>query len=135
MKPHLAIDDSAPRREGYHRERSPGIGFDDNDEPIITVEPTFGDEAESLDSIAAKDRQERMGAFFEWLAHDGNVRLAGARGLLLAHVNGRGVFKTDAELARKLNISKSRISQMRKEINDFLPGVNGNRRQKLNHKP
>ena len=96
-------------------------------EPEVYGEP----ESVSLDAIAAKEREERIARLLQWLAHGGNVRRSGERAQTLAHIVGKGPFKTDAALASKLKISAGRISQLRKEIEAFLPGVNGNRRQKL----
>ncbi|GEM_PF-4724004 len=76
-------------------------------------------------------KQPNLIGLLEWLSRGGSIIRAGERALALAHVCGCGVFKTDAALALKLNMSRGRISQLRTEIDGFLPGVNGNRRQKI----
>ena len=51
-----------------------------------------------------------------WLAGSGNAKLAANRTIIAAHVADRCKKQTDAQLARKLNISAARLSQYRREI-------------------
>ena len=115
----------------YHSAPTKSQAIEQHSDKSFNEATTKTAHAEHDESDAPRERQERMGVFLRWLAHSGNVERAGERALLLAHVSGVSPFKTDAQLAAKLNITRGRISQLRKEIDAFLPGVNGNRRQKI----
>jgi hypothetical protein len=107
--------------------------FDDDGQPVdVTMPEVYGDEEHPPEPDRADiGQQPRLIGLLNWITRGGSIIRAGERTLVLAHMLGCGVFKTDAALAAKLNMSPGRICQIRQEIEGRLPGVNGNRRQKI----
>ena len=112
----------------------PTIGdvfFDDAGEPVaITTPYDTAVEADATQDDPRSDFQEKLADFLQWLAAGGSVKQAGRKAILLAHLAGKSGCKTDKELARRLNISSGRLSQLRAEIiDDFGSLGRCNRRQ------
>ena len=106
--------------------------FDGDGRPVLLDHPAVYDSDTEGDdrSEARADFAEKLGALLSWLAADGSVKGAGRRTLLIAHIAGRAGCQSDAELAGRLNLTKSRVSQLRAEIEALLPGFGlCNRRQ------
>ena len=103
--------------------------FDEDGQRVLVVYPDI--EAEGDDRTEARaDLAEMAGALLTLLVADGSVKGAGRRTLLVAHMAGRAGCQSDAELAGRLNLTKSRVSQLRAEIEALLPGFGlCNRRQ------
>ena len=94
-------------------------GFEGDVRVPVTNPAVYGEH----DDIEATDRGEaradltaKLGGWLEWLAANGNVKKAGRRAILFAHLAGRGGYRTDGELASRLNITPGRLSQLRAEI-------------------
>lgn len=86
-------------------------------------DPAFESAAAGYATTTAQPYNEMTGAWSEyianwlfWLAGSGNPKLAANRAIVAAHVCDRSKKQTDAQLARKLNISSARLSQYRREI-------------------
>ena len=116
-----------PHRTGYHAEPVPGCGFENGKRVAITTP----DLQEPEPSEWRIEFHERLANFLDWLSGTGNVTHAGRRAVILAHISGKGPFVTDAEAAKKLNMTPARLSQIRAEIEALWPGFTGNRRQKV----
>ena len=93
------------------------LAFDEGGHPISVTHPFY----ETQDDTQDEQRsvfQEKLAILFSWMAAGKTVEGAGRRALLLAHMAGKSGYKTDKLLARRLNITSSRISQLRAEIID-----------------
>jgi hypothetical protein len=104
------------------------LAFDEAGHPVAVSHPVYEPD-ESRGDDARKDFQEKIAGFLGWMA-SGSVRQAGRRAILLAHLAGKSGCLTDRQLAKKLNISPGRISQLRSEIIGDFGGLGRcNRRQ------
>lgn len=108
-------------------------GFEGNVRVPVVRPAIYGDQGDAEGGDRGEDRTDfaaKLGALLEWLAAGGNVKKAGRRTILFTHLTGRGGCRTDAELARRLNITAGRFSQLRAEIEAAWPGFGRcNRRQ------
>jgi hypothetical protein len=92
-----------------------GFGFDDAGERVPVVEPqVLGEEAETDDARA--DSMQTIMRFIKLVVTDASPLKTGQRVHLFAHLCGLTDYKTDAEFARKLNVSPGRVSQIREEL-------------------
>jgi hypothetical protein len=65
-----------------------------------------------------------------------SVQQAGRKAFLIAHMARKSGCADDAALAKKIGVSKARISQMRRELEPYLQGFSRcNRRQNLTTPP
>lgn len=105
--------------------------FDEQGRRIAVTQPVY--DPPDDDDAQANDRadfQTKLGLFLAWLARGGSVQSAGRKAMFLAYAAGKTQFRTDAELARALNMSPSRFSHFRTEMREFFPALaNCNRRQ------
>ena len=105
------------------------LAFDEAGHPVAVSDPVY-ETADDTQDDPRSDFQEKLATFLEWLAAGATVEQAGRKAILLAHLAGKSGCKTDKELARRLNISGGRISQLRAEIiDDFGSLGRCNRRQ------
>lgn len=82
-----------------------------------------------------KEFEEGIARFLMWLGGDGDVISAGRKGVLLAFLCDKTTIESDADLARRLNISPGRISQIRQQFEDILPGVARCNRRQIKARP
>ena len=105
------------------------VAFDEAGHPVAVSCPVYETPDETQDD-PRREFQEKLATFLQWLAAGSNVEQAGRKVILLAHLAGKSGCKNDKELARRLNISGGRISQLRAEIiDDFGSLGRCNRRQ------
>jgi len=105
------------------------LAFDEAGHPVAVSHPIYETADEAQDDPRS-DFQEKLANFLQWLADGATVEQAGRKAILLAHLAGKSGCKTDKELARRLNISGGRISQLRAEIIGDFGGLGRcNRRQ------
>ena len=105
------------------------LAFDEGLHPVAVTHPVYETPDETQDD-PRREFQEKLARLLQWLAAGSNVEQAGRKVLLLAHLAGKSGCKTDRELARRLNISGGRLSQLRAEIiGDFGSLGRCNRRQ------
>lgn len=84
--------------------------FDEQGRPVAITLPIYQPSEEIQD-----DHLDRLAAWLEWLDR-GKAEAVGIRVKLIRHICGKSEAKSDSALADELNISKSRISQIRREI-------------------
>ena len=100
---------------------SPGYGFDDAGErvPTVTMSDACADEqgcGGAEDGFAKTDLQRALLRLVELLTADATPLQTGQRMHLMAYFLGVSGCKTQAELARELNVSPGRVSQISKEL-------------------
>ncbi len=106
------------------------VAFDESGHPVAVSPPVYETPDDDTQDAPRSDFQEKLADFLQWLVADATVEQAGRKAILLAHLAGKSGCKTDKELARRLNISGGRISQLRAEIiDDFGSLGRCNRRQ------
>ena len=106
------------------------LAFDEAGRAVAVSHPIFETPGDDPQDDPRSDFQEKLAGFLQWLAAGNSVEQAGRRAILLAHLAGKSGCKNDKELARKLNISGGRISQLRAEIiGEFGSFGRCNRRQ------
>jgi hypothetical protein len=103
--------------------------YDEQGNRVVVVHPIYEQDDTQDDDASHKFFQEKLAVLLQWLAV-GTVQQAGRRAFLLAHLVGKSGCASDRELAKKLNISPGRISQLRSEIIGDFGGLGRcNRRQ------
>lgn len=96
------------------------LAFDDEGRPVPVSHPAVYDADLEPDADGHNEFQAKLGAFLRWLTDGATVESAGRKALLIAHLAGQGANQTDAELAKRIGVSRARVSQLRREIaNDF----------------
>lgn len=106
------------------------LAFDSEGRPVAVTLPFYSPPDDDTQDDPRSDFQEKLAGFLQWLAAGATVEQAGRKAILLAHLAGKSGCKTDKELARRLNISGGRVSQLRAEIiDDFGSLGRCNRRQ------
>jgi hypothetical protein len=105
--------------------------FDGEGRPVAVTHPVYetadgtGNEADTRSEFT-----EKLNRFLQWLVASGSAEKAGRTVFLIAHMAGQSGCKSDAELARKLNISAGRLSQLRADISRGFESLDKcNRRQ------
>lgn len=74
----------------------------------------------------------KLRLFLEWQVISGSIDTAGKKAFVVAHLGGFSGCKTDADMARKLEITPARFSQLRTEIRHIFGEFGAcNRRQNL----
>ena len=84
--------------------------FDDDGNPVLTVEPVYPDDAPEADT-----REDTLAALVEFLRQltaDAPALLAGQRLHLLAYLCGASDCATQRQLATRLNVSPGRVTQI-----------------------
>jgi hypothetical protein len=106
------------------------IAFGGDGHPIPVDYPADPDHQERNDP-ERRDFEQRLVNFIGWLVEGGTVTTAGRKALLLAHFCGKSGCATDVELAAKMHVTRSRISQLRSEIALILPGLGDCNRRRI----
>ena len=115
-------------KPSHHLSESDTFGWEGGSLVPVTWHPSYQDDEPPTENRA--DFAEALGKFLAWLAPDADVKAAGRKAVLLAHLARQSGQATDAAVARKLNISRARLSQLRREIRAFFPSLEScNRRQ------
>jgi hypothetical protein len=93
----------------------PGFGFDDAGELVPVVPDSSTNELACSDGDEARIRQETILRVFTMLLEgDGNAEVIGRRVLWIGRgLKCHGAPRTDTDLAKRLRLTKGRVSQLR----------------------
>ena len=95
---------------GYEFSPEMPLAFDEAGHLVPITSPLYEPAEQDQD-----DHLDRLAGWLDWLDR-GSPEAVGIRVKLIRHICGRSGAKTDSQLASQLNISKSRISQIRREL-------------------
>jgi DNA-directed RNA polymerase specialized sigma subunit len=99
------------------------LAFDEAGEPVAVSHPVYetADDGD-LDTIRA-DAQTIIGEFLSMMTAGATALQVGQRMIVLAYLAGRVEANTQRELARALNVSPSRVTQIMAEIPSELQSL------------
>lgn len=98
--------------------------FDDHGRPCAIDLPTDYSEPAGGEDQHAPEIQEAIGNLVEMLAAH-PPRRAGQYLILMGHMLGRSGCDSDAQLARRMRISASRLSHLRRQFSSMFTGMAG----------
>jgi hypothetical protein len=87
------------------------MAFGDDGQPVRVVEPAVWDESPADDSARAEIREALLG-FLRDMIEDSTPLQAGQCMFLLVHLCGQSGCRTDAELAKRMGVSATRVSHL-----------------------
>jgi len=107
-----------------HKPRLPNIPFEDDGQPCASVGFTYPkDETDATPDAMRKDAQAAILEFLRQLTEDSTALLAGQRLHLLAYLAGVTDCRTHRELAQRLNVTPSRVTQILQSLPQELQSV------------
>ncbi len=98
-----------------------GFGFDDGGERVPVTQPDILEK--ETETETREDGLQAVLNFIALVITDAGPYKTGQRVHLLAHHFGLSDCKTDKELARKLNLSPGRVSQIKADLRDRLRDI------------
>lgn len=103
-----------------HLQEADSVGFDEQHQRVAVVWPEYpGDEPDTLDLDLRAERAAMLRGLLMWLVEDSvDARSVGRKAILLSYVlNPNG---TQSDLAKRLQMSKGRVSQILSELRTKL---------------